>query len=127
MAGFISGEGCFFTNISKSPTKVGARVQLKFTLTQHSRDELLMKSLVSYFRCDSYEPYNNKDFGKFVITKLEDLTEKVIPFFKKYPGSKSLDYYDFKKVLELMKNKAHLTEAGLAKIRKIKAGMNSKR
>jgi hypothetical protein len=35
-----------------------------------------------------------------------------------------LDYLDFVKVIELMKEKEHLTEEGLNQIRKIKAGMN---
>jgi hypothetical protein len=38
-----------------------------------------------------------------------------------------LDYLDWCKVAELMKNKAHLTWEGLSKIRKIKAGMNKGR
>lgn len=33
----------------------------------------------------------------------------------------------FLKVAELMKNKGHLTQEGLAQIRKIKAGMNTGR
>ena len=53
-------------------------------------------------------------------------SDKIIPFFEKYPikGVKALDYADFCKVAELMKNKAHLTEHGLEEIRKIKSGMN---
>src|SRR6266516_3878737 len=95
----------------KSKTyKMNEHVKLRFTLTQHSRDELLMKSLVSYFGCGRYEPHNNKDSGDFVITKLEDLIEKVIPLFNKYKieGTKSLDFSDFKQVAELMKSRAHL-------------------
>lgn len=48
---------------------------------------------------------------------------------EKYPinGNKLLDYKDFKKVVELMESKSHLTEEGLAKIKVIKAGMNTKR
>jgi hypothetical protein len=34
---------------------------------------------------------------------------------------------DFGKVVELMKNKAHLTSEGLEEIRKIKSGMNTGR
>ena len=60
------------------------QVQLRFILTQHSRDELLIQSLVSYFGCGRYKPYNNQDLGDFVITKLVDLIEKVIPLFNKY-------------------------------------------
>jgi hypothetical protein len=38
-----------------------------------------------------------------------------------------LDYEDFCKVAELMKNKAHLTQEGLNQILKIKDGMNKGR
>ena len=102
------------------------QVQLRFILTQHSRDELLIQSLVSYFGCGRYKPHNNQDLGDFVITKLEDLTEKVIPFFDKYKivGEKAKDFEDFKQVAKLMKNKGHLTYEGLDLIRKIKMGMN---
>ena len=57
------------------------------------------------------------------------LKKKIIPFFNKYKiqGVKQLDFLDFCKIVELMKNKAHLTKEGLAQIRKIKAGMNKAR
>jgi hypothetical protein len=38
-----------------------------------------------------------------------------------------LDYADFCKVAELMKNKAHLTAEGLEQIKKIRANMNTQR
>ena len=114
----------------KSKTyKMNEHVQLRFTLTQHSRDELLMKSLVSYLGCGRYEPINNQDLGVFVVTKFLDLTDKIIPLFQKYPvqGVKHLDFLDFVKVTEIMKQKEHLTERGLDQIIKIKAGMNKGR
>lgn len=54
------------------------------------------------------------------------MTDKLLPFFQKYPiqGVKLLDYFYFVSVIELMKNKVHLTEEGLDQIRKIKSGMN---
>jgi hypothetical protein len=65
----------------------------------------------------------------FKITKFKDLTEKVIPFFKKYSicGVKALDFADFCEVAELMKSKLHLTDKGLNQIIKIKSGMNKGR
>src|SRR5260221_4321892 len=43
------------------------------------------------------------------------------PLFDKYPlqGAKSQDFSDFKRLDELMKNKAHLNESGLEEIRLI--------
>ena len=126
VAGFISGEGCFFINIKPSTHKSGYQVLLVFQVSQHSRDEQLMKSLISYFGCGHITSRNNKNYVEFVVTRFEYLFEKVIPFFDKYQiiGVKSKDYSDFKKVAELMKNKAHLTPEGLDQIRLIKAGMN---
>jgi len=108
---------------------LGKSVQLVFLITQHSRDAQLMNSLVSYFGCGRYVLRKNKDFGEYVITKFSDLTEKVIPFFDKYKiiGVKALDFADFCKVHELVKNKAHLTPEGLELIEKIKSGMNKGR
>jgi len=112
--------------IFKSKTKLGETVKLVFQLTQYNRDEQLMKSLEYYLGCGGYFPRNHKNFGEFIVTKFNDLTEKVIPLFEKYPivGVKALDFSDFCKVAELMKNKAHLTIEGLEDIRLIKAGMN---
>ena len=42
----------FFVNTTMSNTHLlGYQVRLKFQLTQHSRDEQLMRSLVRYFDC----------------------------------------------------------------------------
>ena len=62
----------------------------------------------------------------FVVTKFSDITEKIIPFFDKYPlvGAKRQDYLSFVKVAELMQAKAHLTKEGLEQIKQIKVGMN---
>jgi hypothetical protein len=65
----------------------------------------------------------------FKVTKFSDIANIIIPFFKKHPipGVKSKDFNDFCLVAELIKNKEHLTEEGLNRIRKIKTGMNTGR
>jgi hypothetical protein len=128
LAGFTSGEGCFFINIIKSKSKLGEQVQLTFQITQHTRDETLMNNLISYFGC-GYLKKKNKSKSSwldFIVTKFSDNDEKIIPFFKKYKvfGVKLQDFEDWCKTAELIKNKAHLTPSGLEEIRKIKTGMN---
>ena len=128
MAGFISGEGCFLINLSRSSIyRTGFQVKLVFSISQHNRDKELMTSLIDYFGCGNV--YKNRETVNFIITKFSDLKNKVIPFLKKYPiqGVKFLDYLDFLKVMEIMENEAHITEEGLDQIRKIKAGMNKGR
>ena len=127
LAGFTAGEGSFLCTIYKSKTKLGKAVTLCFKLTQHARDEKLIRSLVEYLGCGKVYVY--KEVVEFKITKLDDLSEKIIPFFQRTPikGVKLLDYLDFVKVIELMKNKDHLTRSGLDEISEIQAGMNQRR
>jgi len=88
-----------------------------------------MKSLIEYLGCGGYFPRNNKNFGEYIVTKFNDLTDKVIPFFFKYPiiGVKALDFADWCKAANLIKNKAHLTTKGFEQIIMIKARMNTGR
>jgi len=88
-----------------------------------------MISLVDSFDCGKCYPRSGKDFVEFKVRTISDITEKILPFFQKYPiiGVKRLDYLDWCKIAELMKNKVHLTEEGLEQIRTIKAGMNKGR
>ena len=86
-----------------------------------------MRSLIELLKCGKI--YRRGEAFDFKVSKLSDILNKIIPFFKKYPifGVKALDFADFCKVAELMKDKMHLTQEGLDKIRQIKAGMNTKR
>jgi hypothetical protein len=100
---------------------------LVFKLTQHTKDEQLIRSLVDYLECGKV--YVNGTMVDYIVTKLTDITDKIVPLFQKYPiqGVKHLDYTDFVSVVELMKNRKHLTPEGLDQIRAIKAGMNKGR
>jgi hypothetical protein len=71
----------------------------------------------------------NKKTSLLQIKNNSDIENKIIPFFNEYPilGVKSLDFEDFKKVAELVKNKEHLSPEGLIKIREIAEGMNLSR
>ena len=86
-----------------------------------------MRSLVEFLKCGVI--FKNREAIYFRVTKFHDITDKIIPFFKKYRihGVKALDFYDFCQVAELMKDKKHLTAEGLDQIRQIKAGMNTGR
>lgn len=130
IAGFASAEGSFYIGLIKSKThSSGIQVLLTFTLTQHGRDEDLMKNIISYLECGRYSLRKNKLAGDIDVTKFYDLSNKIFPFFFKYPieGEKSLDFLDFCSAAELVKNKAHLTKEGVEDIRKIKSRMNKSR
>jgi len=66
IAGFTSGEGYFGVKILSSSThKIGAQVKLVFQLTQHTRDELLMKNLIDYFKCGKYYLAKRAEYGDY--------------------------------------------------------------
>jgi hypothetical protein len=127
LAGFISGEGCFLVNLFKSLScKFGFQVKLEFSVSQNSRDSELLGSFSSYLGCGNVSLSSTANAVNFRVTGIADLTDKILPFFFKYPieGVKAKDFDDFCKVAELMRSKVHLTSDGLEQIRKIKSGMN---
>jgi len=116
--------------ILKSQTiKTGFSVSLRFQLTQHSRDIVLMQNLRNFWDCGNIIEDSKQPIVDFKIYKFSDIHDKVIPFFQKYPiqGVKRLDYLDFCRVAELMQNKVHLTQEGIDEIKKIKSRMNTGR
>ena len=123
VAGFTSGDGCFKVNIRNSKAcKLGNRVNIIFVLTQHIRDELLLKVLIDFFEC-------GQTHTEFICQSFNKNYEKILPFFRKYPilGIKSQDFEDWAKVAEMIKTKAHLNNEGFNQICKIRAGMNKSR
>jgi hypothetical protein len=88
-----------------------------------------MNSFVNFFGCGKINQDSRSQAAYYVVQKLSDLTENIIPFFDKHPpvGVKVKDFEDFKQVAELMKSNAHLTKEGLEKIREIRLNMNSLR
>ena len=106
----------------------GFQVKLSFEVSQHSRDEQLIKAIINYLDCGKIYVKNIEVFS-YRVVKFSDLENKIIPFFLKYKieGVKYKDFQDFCKVAELMKNKAHLTKEGLEQIRELKNAMNTGR
>ncbi len=122
--------GCFHINVSESNShKIGHKVQLIFLITQHSRDYLLMNSIIQYLDCGNVYLNSKRNTIEFKVHKLRCILKKIIPFFDKYTidGVKLLDYADFCRVASLMSDKTHLTSEGLEQIRLIKTNMNKGR
>lgn len=93
IAGFTSGDGCFKVSISAQATKLhkaGSRVVLLFIITQHIRDELLLKGLIDYFGCGN--TYSYKEYTEFSRLRLANHSKITM---KKY-------YLSFKNILSLV-------------------------
>jgi hypothetical protein len=129
MAGFITGEGCFFIKISKDRNKAGVGVQLVLQVSQHVRDEALLRSFVTYFKCGQYVHPLHRDWGYYQCTKFSDIYNIIIPFFNQHPilGVKAKDLLDWVTAAEIINKGDHLTIEGSSKIINIKASMNTGR
>jgi hypothetical protein len=105
--------------------KIGYQIQLIFILTQHQRDIKLIEILKKYFGSGTVRKDPRHPAVYLILINLADLTNKIIPFFEKYPilGIKQSDFLDFCKVAKIMSEGKHLTNEGLNLIRKIKNGM----
>ena len=124
VAGFVSGEGNFLVMINRDV------VSLRFSISQHNRDDKLLKSLISYFECGLFNSHSGENkSGVFIVRKFSDISDKIITFFQKYEieGIKREDFNDWCKVHQIMKSKAHLKKEGVEIIRQIKSGMNTLR
>ena len=115
MEGFCTGESNFFITVQKSKTKSGLTTSLRFSISQHSKDLLLLESFVDFFNCGYVANYKNRIICEFIVTKIDYIIEHIIPFFEKHPilGSKYLNYLDFNSAAEVIKNKEHLNPDGL--------------
>jgi hypothetical protein len=127
VTGFCDGEASFQISITKNKSlKLGFIVRAQFTIRLHSRDLPLLLQIKEFFGCGIIVKNEIQNEISFRVNSLKDLTNIIIPHFSKYSllGKKAADFYLFKQVTELMKNKAHLTTEGLQKIINIKANMN---
>jgi hypothetical protein len=128
LAGFATGESNFFIAVQKSKSKSGLTFTLRFSISQHSRDVLLLESLVNYFGCGYVAKYEKRSICEFIVTKIDHIVEYIIPFFEKYPieGSKHLNYLKFKNAAYIIKNKEHLNpnRKGVLQLFSLKKNMN---
>jgi len=79
LAGFTSGEGCFKIGIRSTTYSSGFRAYLEFQLTQHERDEALIRSLVKFFGCGNI--YKISTAIDFRVANFSDIANIIIPFF----------------------------------------------
>ena len=116
-------------NLFNSTNKIGKTVRLFLTITQNFRDEAWMNTLINYLGCGTLYKNQQKNSVDYKVTKLNDLIEKIIPFFEKYKllGIKTHDFEDFKKIALLIKIGDHLTNEGFYIISGFKSGTNKKR
>ena len=128
IAGFVDGEGCF--HISVNPHKemtTGFQILPEFTVVQHERDIHILYALKDYFKCGVVR-VNHGDRMAYRVRGLDHLCNTIIPFFDEFHliTQKRIEFEKFKSVIQMMKQRLHLSEPGIHKIRLIRNSMNRK-
>jgi hypothetical protein len=105
--------------------KIGYSVELVFKIALHVKDKVLVENIRNYFHVGTVT-YKGSDCIQYWVGSLKDL-QIIVDHFDNYPliSQKWSDYQLFKNVVDLMKNKEHLTQEGLQKIVSIKAVLNN--
>ena len=127
ISGYVDGEGCFTVSISpRAKLRVGWEVRPSFSVSQNGDRAEVLRALQAYFGCGGIRPDRSDRTLKWETRRLEDLLERVIPHFERYPllSGKRLDFERFAAVCRLQADGGHRTRAGLIRIVQLAQEMN---
>lgn len=128
ITGFTDAEGSFIISISRDKTKkLGFVITCAFMIGLNTTDKLIIEHIKNYFGVGEIYNHSTENICRYKVSNFSDLYNVIIPHFLKYPllTQKYVDFQLFCRVLDLIKEKKHLTEEGLNKIVNIKASMNT--
>ena len=132
IVGFVDGEGCFSAPIQRNVRMgLGWQLQPVFAVVQNERSAEVLQLIRDFFSCGSV--YRNRrhdnhrgDLMSYQVYRWKDLRNVIVPFFEANPlrTAKHEDFLKFKRILEMMDRRMHLTIDGLRQITEIVQTMN---
>lgn len=127
ISGYVDGEGCFSISFSRRDKFiVGWETKPSFSVSQNEDRAQILFLIQEILNCG----HIRRDYGdktlKYEVRSLDELLQKVIPHFEKYPllSNKQSDVENFKQVCFLMKRGLHKEKSGLIKIINLAFQMN---
>ena len=135
IVGFSDGEGCFSVSFVKNATvKFGYQIFAEFVLTQGVKSLSVLSKIREFFQVGKiYENRRNdnhrENIYRFCVRSISELDAVIVPFFQKFPlkTAKSQDFEIFARIVEMMKNREHLTVKGFDEIQNLAAQMNRRK
>ena len=128
LVGFADGEGCFSVTICKSKfARLRWKIDPLFQVYQHKDNSRILHEYIKVLKCGYVsEKGGNPICHVYCVDSIKDLTQKVIPFFKKYPliGEKYDNFLLFEKIVIGISKKEHLKKDGLIRLAKLAFQMN---
>ncbi len=127
--GLTDGEGSF----TVFQRKIGKyrKIECHFYVKMRKEEKELLERLKKFFGCGrvSFQKdkrRNHSDCYRYEVGNIKELRQKIIPVFKGRLLSKKRkkDFEIFCKILKLVESKAHLSEEGWERIKKLKGKMH---
>jgi len=126
VAGFVDGEGSFWVSVAldKRNNKIFPRAEFSIELRADDREILeRIKATIGcgkLYKCN-YERYGWYPHVKYKVSRFEEITNTLIPFFEKYPlqAKQAKRFFFFKKIIEKKEKGEHLTKKGVQDILKV--------
>jgi hypothetical protein len=128
LSGFADGEGSFNVSLRKKKDyRVEWQVVLTFNVSQRDITNLIL--LKRHLGCGRLQ-HRKDGIHYFVVGNYKSITERVIPFFKKFYFLSSLkkkNFSLFKQIAELVNKGEHLNPEGFTKIVALREELNKGR
>jgi len=110
IAGFVDGEGCFALKFIRSVRHDRANKPiyfywaLEFAIILRADDKEILERIKESLGCGTVHGPNKAGAARYSVTRLDDLSNKILPFFKKYPlrAKKQNDYLLWTEALEIL-------------------------
>lgn len=132
IAGFVDGEGSFHIAIQRrNSMRLKWQLIPEFRVSQHKDRINMLRIIKKTFGCGIIKPNhrhtNDKNYV-YVVRNRDDLYNKIIPFFEKFPliSGKNNDFKKFADIIRRMKNGEHLVKDEFEKMLKVAFSMNRK-
>ena len=123
LAGFVDGDGAFYFTIHKARDyKYGYQVKATFDIAQIDTEQELLAQISNLFFNSAHHWAKSGNTQHMRIINLPTLLNFVEPFFKEniLLSRKTLDYFMWQAVLDMMSRKDHLKEGAIEVILQIR-------
>ena len=120
LAGFVDRAASFFVIIEpKDSYQLGRRIRPEFRLVQPASERAILVAVMEFFEYGHIR-VNKSGQLEYRVRNMDEL-EDLVNFFLKHPLStkQQKDVLCFQKILTLLREKEHLTEAQFARIVRI--------
>ena len=125
LSGFADGEGSFNVSLRKrNDHTMKWQVILTFNISQKERTILAL--FKKHLGCGRLQTRPD-GISYYLVSNPLSITEKVIPFFKRFPflsQTKKKNFSIFQKITNLVQEKQHLNSDGLEKIIQLREQLN---